>query len=82
MRGDPGFSPHRLRPLERGLSLVAGLYLLRRGFRRGGFDGLVSAVAGSFLAVRSMDDAGELRRLIEVGHWRHNDGRGDVEDRQ
>ncbi|HUD53320.1 hypothetical protein [Parvibaculum sp.] len=79
MRIDPANPPH-IRPLERGFSLVAGLCLLRRGFRRGGIDGLVSVVAGSFLTARSMDGTGELRRLIEVR--RRRDFSGGAEDRR
>lgn len=42
-------------PVERLLCLAVGVLLLDRGLRRGGLDGIVSMVAGSFLTVRGVE---------------------------
>lgn len=49
--------------LERLLCFAAGVLLVDRGLRRGGVDGIVSVVAGSFLTARGIEGRTIAARL-------------------
>lgn len=53
--------------LERLLSLAAGVALIDRGLRKGGLDGAVSIIAGSFLTSRGFrGDFSAIRKLSDT----------------
>lgn len=70
-----------IHPVERGLALVAGICLVHRGFRRGGLDGLISIIAGSFLTARGVEGSGSPGALLDLRLRRAGEDEGG-NDRQ